>query len=448
MKKLYSLAAIAALLFSFSKSFATKLAEVKVLDKDYIHLVFVDGEVTFRDDAQGTCPHDHCEDLDNSRFEAFGTALNTNTAKQNSTYSIKSSDDATFGTGGLQPNDVFRKSKISGMNQKNWIGDDYTYDLPFTHQVYLKLPQSLTEGKSYTVEIAGGTNTDQTSVTFTYDVNQIRSEAIHVNLVGYAKNDAVKSVDLHHWMGDGDARDYSQYIGKKVFLYNIDTKNTVEVGSVSFGASEASELAVGHKMLMSDVWHADFTGYNTPGTYKVVIEDIGCSDEFEISDEVYKDPFGISVLGFFYMRIGQADYASGNPVPRQPLFIPNSSPANCKVYLTEMHPYHPQWSTFTSGDQWDQEQDWVQFKLSGNPTNPNAFGGHSDALDWDRHLGHVSIIYDMLLPYIISGGAQADDNLGIAESGNGIPDLLDEGSERSGFLVTTERSKWRLTHTD
>ena len=32
----------------------------------------------------------------------------------------------------------------------------------------------------------------------------------------------------------------------------------------------------------------------------------------------------------------------------------------------------------------------------------NAWGGHSDAADWDRHLGHISILYDMLLPYILT----------------------------------------------
>ena len=53
-------------------------------------------------------------------------------------------------------------------------------------------------------------------------------------------------------------------------------------------------------------------------------------------------------------------------------------------------------------------------------------GGHSDAFDWDRHLAHVSNIYDMLLPYILSGGRLSEDHLGIRESGNGIPDIIDE----------------------
>jgi hypothetical protein len=97
------------------------------------------------------------------------------------------------------------------------------------------------------------------------------------------------------------------------------------------------------------------------------------------------------------------------------------------VYLTTMHMWNPQYSTFAGGgDVWDAPNSWAAFRPAGNPTNPNATGGHADAADWDRHIGHVPNIYDMLLPYILSKGALADDDTGIAESGNGIPDIIDE----------------------
>ena len=95
---------------------------------------------------------------------------------------------------------------------------------------------------------------------------------------------------------------------------------------------------------------------------------------------------------------------------------------NCppRVYLTTMHPFHPDWETFADGDKWDQPDAWKAYLKSGSPLNPDAWGGHSDAADWDRHLGHVINIYDILLPYLASNGAIDDDNLGITESRNGI----------------------------
>ncbi|MBN1480804.1 hypothetical protein JXA70_11065 [candidate division KSB1 bacterium] len=114
------------------------------------------------------------------------------------------------------------------------------------------------------------------------------------------------------------------------------------------------------------------------------------------------------------------------PVPRRPLWIQDQYPSTCKIHITDMHPYHAEWKTFSSGSQWDTAADWKPFVKAGQPTNSRAIGGHSDALDWDRHLAHVSNIYDMLLAYILTDGVLSDDDCRIAESGNGIPDILDE----------------------
>ena len=50
-------------------------------------------------------------------------------------------------------------------------------------------------------------------------------------------------------------------------------------------------------------------------------------------------------------------------------------------------------------------------------------------------MGHISNIYDMLLPFILTNGAIADDNLGIPESGNGIPDIIDEARNEVDFWL-------------
>ncbi|MHC5056859.1 MAG: glycoside hydrolase family 9 protein [Planctomycetota bacterium] len=47
----------------------------------------------------------------------------------------------------------------------------------------------------------------------------------------------------------------------------------------------------------------------------------------------------------------------------------------------------------------------------------------------------MSVVYDMLLPYILTDGALGDDDLGLPESGNGIPDLLDEARNEVDFWL-------------
>ncbi len=414
---------------------AAKLAEVRVIDKDYLMIRVLDGEITHRDDGLGSHAfQSHGHEDDGDTVKLYSPALSTTSAQSEGSWTIKSSDDTNYGIAGLNPVQCYRKKKMNGHAEKMWVGSDYTYDYTYEHTIYLKLPQSMQQGKSYTLEIASSTNIDNTNQSITYDIFQSRSEAVHVNLVGYHSDPTVKAADLYIWMGDGGARDYSDFVGNKVYLFNVNTSENIEVGAVSFWKASGNDVG-GYNLIRSSVWNADFSAYTQKGTYRLAIEGVGCSQDFTIADDIYYEPFMVSVLGFFYMRIGQDSVGGIYPVPRRPLYLPEESPSNTKVYLTTMHPYHAEWGSFSSGDVWDKPDSWVRFRKAGNPTNSNAKGGHSDALDWDRHLGHVSIIYDMLLPYFLSNGAIDDDDLGIAESGNGIPDILDEARNEVDFWL-------------
>ena len=165
------------------------------------------------------------------------------------------------------------------------------------------------------------------------------------------------------------------------------------------------------------------------------MDGVGCSQDFIIEDDAYHDPFKVSLLGYFYMRIGESNPKNISPPPRTPLYLPGVSPSNTKVYLTTMHPFHSEWDSLTDGDKWDAPDKWKPYVKSGSPLNPDAWGGHLDAADWDRHLGHVINIYDILLPYLMSNGAIDDDDLGITESGNGIPDIIDEARNEVDFWL-------------
>jgi hypothetical protein len=414
-----------------TNAFAAKLVWMKVLDKDYLQVYFQDGDACFMDTGTGSKAYtgDHYYGWDS--VVSYGSALNTTNAATMTNWVIKSTDDATYGTTGLNPTNCYRKSKLNGMSEGEWSGSDYVYSYTMEHNIYLKLPASLTQGKTYTIEINSNTNSDPNSKTITFDINNSPSEAVHVNLVGYLADSSVKAVDLFMWMGDGGARDYSTFVGKKVYIYNVNTSASQQVGAVALWKNSAQDVG-GYNLTMSNVWKADFNDFNTPGTYRIAIEGVGCSENFEIKKYAYFEPFRVSTLGYFYMRVGEDSNYPGMPVPRRPLYIPNVSPSNTKVYITTMSPINPNWSSIPD-DKWDKPDLWDPYKTGAQ--NNNAYGGHSDAADWDRHLGHISNIYDMLLPYILTDGRLNDDNLQIAESGNGIPDILDEARNEVDFWL-------------
>jgi len=422
---------------------ASKLVSVKVVDKEHIMLSFKDGDVTFNENTGGPFAFTNSARAEHNTFVPYGNPLNISGTSDITNWIISSPDDSDFGEAGVYPEKVYRKSKLTCMAIKNWnqAKNDYDFDWASEHTVFLRLPNPMQQGYSYKIEIDDNNNSDVNSKTITYDIFNNKSEAVRVNIVGYSTRESIKSADLYMWLGDGGQRNYSSFEGNKVYINNIETGEKQEVGKLQFWKKSASETSSNHKMIQSDVWNADFSSVKTPGKYRIVVEGIGCSDDFVIADDIYAEPTRVSTLGFFYMRIGQDNLYDMVPVPRRPLYIPGVSPSNTVVYITTMHPYHPEWSTFAGGDKWDRKDEWAKYVKPEKPTNPNAVGGHSDALDWDRRLDHVSIIYDLLFPYIITGGILNDDNLGIPESGNGIPDILDEARNEVDFWLSLRDGK-------
>jgi endoglucanase len=416
------------LVISTVNASATKLYNVSVIDNEYIMIHFKDGEVIRRDDGTGNCAFwGHCHNADGSNAVFYGQPLDLSSVVKPDSWVITSATDRQYRRKGKSPEQVFRKSKLNGMSINHYDTSipprgDYVYDHTMEHYVYLKLPKPLKQNNTYTIGLSDNINSDKNSITFTFDVFNSLSEAIHINLVGYSTLTDMKAADLYHWMGDGGARDYSSFAGKKVYLYNPQTGQTLRTGEVSFWQKSAKE-GEGYNFAESDIWNIDFSGQYPQGTYRLVVEDVGCSHDFEIGPDIYFQPYKISTQGFFYMRLGQ-DSPDIDPRPRKPLFIPGVD--STTVYISTLHPYHEAWEDIRQRktDPWDHPVEFEPF--STGRTNMNAWGGHSDAYDWDKRLPHVSIIYDMLLPYILSKGAMDDDNLGIAESGNGIPDILDE----------------------
>lgn len=415
--------------------FATKLIGLKVIDKDYLMIQFRDGEVHYRDNGTGKSAYlgHSFEEGDDTLF-VFGERLNVAVAQQAKLWTVSSTDDPKFSN--LKPKAVWRKSKPMNV--------DHTLTSELDHWLFLKLPKPMQQGCTYQVTIPSSLNADQTVATVCYDIWNTQSEAVHVNLLGYHPSQTKMAADLYQWLGDGGSRDYRVWEGKKVYLYNVKTQQKEEAGVVTFWKPLAAyKTEAGEKNLIgTDVWNVDFKA-TAPGRYRLVVEDVGCSMDFDVAENVYFEPYHYSVRGYYYMRVGEPiDPAHVFPVPRQPQFIAGENPKGFTIYKTDLHPWHPEWQKLRM-DVWDEphfkaadQSLFWQHRLPGNPVVVAVKGGHSDAFDWDRHLAHISNIYDMLLPYILSGGRLSEDNLGIRESGNTIPDLLDEARNEVDFFLS------------
>ena len=434
MKRLLTFAAVLAAIVSPQLLNATRLIGVKTIDKDYIMVHFRDGEVRYRDDATGPSAYlGHTFVEGDDTLFVFGQRLDPEVAGNAENWIISSKDDKGFGS----------RSAVAAWRKSKPMNTDNTLTSELDHWIFLQLPKSMKQGSTYTVSIPEAVGSDKTEAEVTFDIWSSVSEAVHVNIIGYSPEEETKAADLYMWLGDGGQRDYTSFEGKKVWLYNTETGKKQKAGKVTFwmSATESDKEANRKNMTGSDVWNIDFKDAE-PGRYRLVVEDVGCSMDFDISNNVYFQPYHYSVRGYYYMRLGEPIDPRITPVPRQPQFIPGENPKGLVIYKTDLHPWHPDWRKLR-GDVWDephfkmpQQSAFWAHRLPGNPVNEIVRGGHSDAMDWDRHLAHVSNIYDLLLPYILTDGRLSEDNLSIRESGNGIPDLLDEARNEVDFFLS------------
>ena len=434
MNRLFKTVLVGLLLLTATPSSATKVLGLRVIDNHYLMVHFRDGEVHYRDNGTGPSAYlGHSFSEGDDTLVVFGERLKTE-AQNAALWQISSPDDKSFVS--TQPLKVWRKSKP--------MNTDHTLTSECDHWLFLQLPQPMKQGCTYEVSIPKGIGADQEKVSVNFDVWNSQSEAIHVNIIGYSPAETIHAADLYQWLGDGGQRDYSSWEGRKVYIYNVKTKKKQNVGTVKFWKSAAdAEQEAGKKALIgTDVWNIDFKA-TTPGRYRLVVEDVGCSMDFDIASDIYFQPYRYSVRGYYYMRLGEPkDPEHVWPVPRQPQFIPETDPKGLTVYKTDLTPWDKEWRDLHT-DVWDEPHFkpvfasiFWQHRLPGNPVNTEVKGGHSDAFDWDRHLAHVSNIYDMLLPFILSGGRLSEDHLGIRESGNGIPDIIDEARNEVDFFLS------------
>ena len=320
-------------------------------------------------------------------------------------YKVTSKDDIKFSSG-IQPEEVFRKGKPIDQARI----DGWKFGWPIRHVVYLKLPESLTKGKTYTVSFG---NLKLPEYKFKYTPESIRSEAVHISHIGFRPDDSAKVAFLSCWMGDGKGIKYDNSLPFQVL--NHKTGRKVYSGTTSIIKSEMEgEDIRGKDYTKANTYLMDFSDFSTEGEYRVYVEGVGCSYPFKIDKNAWYDAFYIAQRGFYHQRSG---------IELGPPYTDFTRPRN-------MHPrdgvkiYRTTFNVMESKDQGDSFKQLVKNKTDEVVTN--AWGGYHDAGDWDRRTPHLRAtqlqmeLYEMFPEYL------SKINFNIPESDNNIPDFLDE----------------------
>lgn len=157
---------------------------------------------------------------------------------------------------------------------------------------------------------------------------------------------------------------------------------------------------------------ADFTDFSKAGEYILCIADSLCSDPFEIGDNLYSELADASLKSYYYARCGVAiDEQHGGKWNR---------PAGHPDTLVIVHE--------SAGDR-------------NRPvgTTLSSPGGWYDAGDYGKYIVNSSITtYTLLQSLMLNAPYHQSQDLNIPESGNDLPDILDEALVNLSWMMTMQ----------
>ncbi len=300
-------------------------------------------------------------------------------------FTLSSTGDPAFAPG-MHP------ARVGRLSFDNWTGDigSFPGNHVYWHTYYLQLTTPLKSGKSYSIQVAGFPTTATAQTTLAYSDRTTLTPVIKVNQAAYSSKSQKRYAYLGWWAADLGAVDYSSFQTFQVL--NADNNQRVHEGAITLSCLTNSASG-------ESVYEMDLAPIHASGRYYIYIPGLGRSDTFGIGQDGMKDLYIKTMRGFLVQRCGAELTSKVTDYPRHPCHLTNYE----NGHLVEHGP-----------------------PLTPNEPVREFRGGYHDAGDCDLFYLHLVASQQILTSYECFPAAFADGELNLPESGNGIPDILDE----------------------
>lgn len=315
---------------------------------------------------------------------------------------------------------VSRKANILETANTGW---DLTYST--LQNVFFELAEPLEEGARISISF---NDPAFDAVAADYDPDAVISEAIHVNLAGYDPDDAIKTAYLSSWNGfeyDADGErggvgvPQSFENGLSFTVFDESNGQSVLTGTTELVQGIDDGTNFWQNYALTDVYQMDISDLGDEGTYYIVVDGVGRSQSFEIDDDHWGELFDLTFKGYYHQRSGIALEEPYTDWTRPTALHPDDG---IVVYETTVK------ITETS-EAWDgslpKPFEFWEGNLTGQ-TLDDAWGGWHDAGDFDRRTQHMQSSRKLIELHEMQTDWSEGYDGNIPESGNGIPDILDE----------------------
>jgi acyl-homoserine-lactone acylase len=299
-------------------------------------------------------------------------------------------------------------------------GDADPQNVLMGYYIYLVLGDDLVSGKEYRLQAKLASNVSGHIVTgnvdFAHDYNSdSASSTIKVNQIGFLPI-GPKVAYVGNWLGD--LGPMLAPAGRMARVLDLNSVNATVFGPTMMQHRNQSDCPQkGHcPVFGEDLWAFNFSSLTKPGRYVVQVEHTGISFPFQIATDVYRAAATTTMRALWFQREGiDLDEKRSGQWARK------AGQLNTSAF------YHNSIKD-VSPELYAGEQIGSYF---------NSSGGWDDASDFNKYLGNgVISVAQWLLLYEWIPERFSDGELNIAESGDGIPDLLSEAAWELEWIAT------------
>ncbi len=278
-------------------------------------------------------------------------------------------------------------------------GDNNVVDVD--DHIFLELSEEIGTAELLNVTHAGDANT-HLDVRVPFSDRYLETPLIKVNQVGYNPAAATRYAYVQGYLGDGGAAPLA--LGTKTAEVLAEPRNLLKAPRVVAPELPIEKRAAHDGESGGPVDQIDLS--RVPAAegvrYRVRIPGVGVSYPTAVSDQAALKAYYVVARGMFHNRW------CGDLAPQ---YTEWSRPVDhCKAYKSSGRSYR---SNFFP-------------QATPRGTEIRVAGGHHDAGDFDIRPFHVVVSQYLMRAFEANPDALEDGQLDIPESGNGIPDLLDE----------------------
>jgi endoglucanase len=266
---------------------------------------------------------------------------------------------------------------------KHGRGGDLDYPQIVLHRFFLRMATRLKEGETYVIQ------SPFERAQMKFSARGALCEAIKFNQVGYNPASRRRYAFYAPWSGDLPAEPGAE-------PSEFEILSAVGREPVAKGMLERCDP---DPRVGGPVWRIDLSNIPGPGQFVISVSGVGCSEPFGVDDADAQHSFYTHMKGVYHQRCGVALV--------EPYTKWTRPACHTELTITEAEP-----------------PDFI--RVNGTSKLKHEGGGHHDAGDFDIRLVHTVVPGYLLNAFELFPEKFIDGQLDIPESGNGIPDLLDE----------------------